>query len=70
MKRKNVHLTDREWELLELESQYTGLSHAEIIRRAIDVYFDNQRKVKVIDRAIAELKASDGWPEASEEGAA
>lgn len=40
MRKKNVHLTDLEWKLLEDESQRTGLKTAELIRRAIDEYLE------------------------------
>ena len=38
MHRTNIYLTDQQVERLNAESERTGLSSAEIIRRAIDLY--------------------------------
>jgi len=38
MKRVNYHLTEKQITVLKAESQRTGMSIAEIIRRAIDKY--------------------------------
>ena len=40
MIRVNYHLTDQQIERLNAESERTGLSSAEIIRRAVDLYLD------------------------------
>jgi len=40
MKRTNVHLTEQQIERLSQLSKSTGLSVAELIRRAIDYYLD------------------------------
>ena len=47
MKRVNYHLTDREIEALRKESEKTGISVAEIIRRLIDNHFKEEKCEKV-----------------------
>jgi predicted DNA-binding protein len=44
MKRVNYHLTEAEITRLQTLSNKTGLSVAEIIRRAIDEYLDRKEK--------------------------
>ena len=44
MKRVNYHLTEKQIEILKKEAKITGLSIAEIIRRALDVYFYEKTK--------------------------
>lgn len=46
MKRVNYHLTDQQIKRLKQYSKETGLSVAELIRRAIDEYLD--KKIKPI----------------------
>ena len=41
MKRVTYHLTEQQIEKLRVHSQETGLSVAEIVRRAIDVYLES-----------------------------
>jgi hypothetical protein len=43
MKRIHLHLTEPQVEELEAESKETGLSVAEIVRRAIDFYLEWKR---------------------------
>lgn len=43
MKRVNYHLTEKQIERLEELSERTGLSVAELIRRAIDEYMKKQK---------------------------
>jgi predicted DNA-binding protein len=43
MKRINYHLTEQQLEKLKKLSKLLGLPVAEIIRRAIDKYFENER---------------------------
>lgn len=43
MKRTNVHLTEPQLKALEKVSKSTGLSVAEIIRRAVDAYLEGKR---------------------------
>jgi len=38
MKRKNIHLTEWQIEVLQILAKRTGLSMADLIRRAIDEY--------------------------------
>ncbi len=42
MKRVNYHLTEEQIRRLQVHSDKTGLSVAEIIRRAIDEYLDRK----------------------------
>ena len=44
MKRVNYHLTEEEITKLQAFSNKTGLSVAEIIRRAVDEYLDRKEK--------------------------
>jgi predicted DNA-binding protein len=44
MVRVNYHLTDAQVRRLKAESSRTGLSVAELIRRAIDAYLEKSRK--------------------------
>lgn len=46
MKRKNIHLTERQIEELQRLSVATGLKSAEIVRRAIDDYLIKEGKKK------------------------
>jgi predicted DNA-binding protein len=51
MKRTNVHLSDRQRERLERLAQYTGLKPAELVRRAIDQYLDQEEpKIPMQDK--------------------
>lgn len=43
MKRINTHLTDKQIEALKALSKNTGLKVAELIRRAVDKYLENQK---------------------------
>jgi hypothetical protein len=43
MKRVNYHLTELQIKLLNILSKKTGLSMAEIIRRAVDKYLKNNK---------------------------
>ncbi|MBW2010149.1 MAG: CopG family transcriptional regulator [Deltaproteobacteria bacterium] len=43
MKRKNIHLTDKQVEQLEKMAKETGLKVAEIIRRALDDYLKKNK---------------------------
>ena len=40
MKRKHYHLTDQQVKALKREAKKTGLNVSEIVRRAIDAYFE------------------------------
>jgi predicted DNA-binding protein len=40
MKRTNIHLSEQQLKRLEQQSRKTGLSVAEIVRRAIDDYLE------------------------------
>ena len=44
MIRTNVHLTEKQLQRLRSESERTGLSVAEIIRRAVDIWQERPRK--------------------------
>jgi len=44
MKRVNYHLTDKEIEGLEKLSKETGLSKAELIRRAVDKLLTDEKR--------------------------
>jgi len=44
MKRVNFHLTDRQIKALQQESKRTGLSVAELIRRAVDAFLGTLEK--------------------------
>jgi predicted DNA-binding protein len=44
MKRVNFHLTDKEIEGLEKLSEKTGLSKAELIRRAVDKLLISEKR--------------------------
>lgn len=44
MNRVNFHLTEQQVERLKAESERTGLSVAELIRRAIDAYLAKVEK--------------------------
>ncbi len=41
MKRKNIQITEKQEEKLKEKSYKTRKSEAEIIREALDLYFDN-----------------------------
>lgn len=43
MKKMNFHLTDKQSEQLEKEKEKTGLMKADIVRRAIDQYFEGKQ---------------------------
>ena len=42
MKRKHYHLTDQQIKALKREAKRTGLNVSEIVRRAIDAYFETR----------------------------
>ena len=42
MNRTNIYLSDRQLDRLEHLSVFTGLSRAELVRRAVDEYLDRQ----------------------------
>jgi predicted DNA-binding protein len=44
MKRVNYHLTDLQLKKLKALSKKTGLTVAELIRRAVDAYLGTERK--------------------------
>jgi predicted DNA-binding protein len=44
MKRINYHVTERQIERLKALSERTGLSVADLIRRAIDAYLEREEK--------------------------
>lgn len=46
MKRKAYYMTETAIRKLEEEKKKTGLSMSEIIRRAVDHYFENRKDVK------------------------
>ncbi len=46
MKRVNYHLTEKEIKRLQAHAKETGLTVAEIIRRAIDGYFEGKEVLK------------------------
>lgn len=68
MKRTTIFITEPQEGHLQVESQRTGLSVAELIRRAIDQYLDRGQIVKVIDQAIEDLKAEKSWTDDTSEG--
>lgn len=52
MKRKHLHLTERQLAALNLLSRTMGITIAEIVRRAIDEYLTNE--MNEIERAKKE----------------
>lgn len=46
MKRVNYHLTEKQIKRLQTHAKETGLTVAEIIRRAVDEYFDRRETSK------------------------
>ena len=46
MKRVNYHLTEKQIKRLQDHAKETGLTVAEIIRRAVDEYFDRKESSK------------------------
>ncbi len=46
MKRINYHMTEQQIAALKKRSTVTGLSVAELIRRAVDRYLDEDKEVK------------------------
>ena len=52
MKRVNYHLTEEEISRLQSLSEETGLSVAEIIRRAIDEYLDKRKVSKSLEENL------------------
>jgi len=44
MKRVNYHLTEKQLEALRQESEKSGLSVAELIRRAVDAFLERRGK--------------------------
>lgn len=63
--RTQVTLTDAQYERLRAESERTGLSMAELVRRAIDAaYVDDD-----VERRLADLRASAGvWADRDDIG--
>jgi hypothetical protein len=53
MKRVNFHLTDDQIEWLRAESKRTGLSTAELIRRAVDVMRRREEGERIKERLLA-----------------
>jgi hypothetical protein len=43
LRRTNMNITEEEHKLLEKESEETGLSISEILRRALDKYFEGKK---------------------------
>jgi len=43
MKRKNFYLTEKQLKKLSAEYKRTGMSEAEIVRRALDEYFRKKK---------------------------
>ena len=46
MKRINHHLTEKQIKILKALSKKSGLSASELIRRALDEYFDRIKEVE------------------------
>jgi hypothetical protein len=46
MKRVNYHLTEKQIKRLQAHAKETGLTVAEIIRRAVDEYFERKETSK------------------------
>ena len=44
MKRKQIRLAEQQIEKLDKEQDRTGYSHSEIIRRALDEYFERRER--------------------------
>ena len=44
MKKKLLHLTNRQWNELKKESKELGISSSELIRRILDEYIDRKGK--------------------------
>lgn len=49
LRRTNMNLTEKEYKLLFDRSLVTGLSISEILRRAIDFYFEKNKLIFKVD---------------------
>ena len=55
MKRINHHLTEKQIKKLKAQSKKSGLSSSELIRRALDEYFD---RINAVNQVTNDAKTS------------
>lgn len=56
MERKHIYITELQQQKLEIFARITGLSVAEIVRRALDQYFEDQSHIFKVGGTDSENK--------------
>jgi|GEM_PF-6120886 len=59
VKRTNIYLTAKQKRALELLSKETGLSSAELVRRAVDAYYLGEGQIPIIGSSRPRRAAGD-----------